>query len=443
MEHEENRLLKLIRTLREATLGMCSAGAGPFGIGVANLRLARVGAVIRLEPNPFGDEPVPKDLKECTARVIPIWTEQNSDSYGAEIDPSQLLELCEGKDIATQMVAKALLTLTENSVVVSVQECFEAYDAFSYVETQGQDTGLTAEEIQKISALCWYESKTPDEILKFQLYEDKLYMPINKLREILSQALGREVEMEEIQSSTGLQELRRDWNLSTIHRQGIHDPNETRRFIELSQNLTASGFTTQLVEQKLQVRQDGKRLCQIDRKGGIQYALQDVRGAKREQAGSKVQKIVNDTEEYMALMRQAKPWEMNTPQKQYRLLSEHNGVALLGEDIEYGTSFAICEKKGVLGLWVEACHYAGYQYSEAKRDFAMQAGLIEKERVFDDRQLADIYRCISETLGMDYPITRERKELLENILDGTKSIVLDLDRLVSEANNEELLLMMQ
>lgn len=37
MDIEENKLQKLTRELREKTFGMCSAGAGPFGIGISNM----------------------------------------------------------------------------------------------------------------------------------------------------------------------------------------------------------------------------------------------------------------------------------------------------------------------------------------------------------------------------------------------------------------------
>ena len=222
-----------------------------------------------------------------------------------------------------------------------------------------------------------------------------------------------------------------------FHKQGIHSPDEIARFIELGVNLTASGFETQMVEQKMHVSMDGKNLCQIDRKGGIQYAPQDVRSLKRERACIKVKEIVNSTEEYMNLMKQAALWTINTPHSRYRLLSEHNGVVLLGEESAEGTRFSIYEKKGVLGIWSECCLYGGYQYESAKEDFSVRSGLVNQNRLFSDSQLVEIYRCVLETLEMEYSMTEERKTGLEEILDGIQSIVPNLNLLVYESNAQE------
>lgn len=438
MEHEENRLLKLINELREKTFGMCRAGVGPFGIGISNMQLSHVGAVIALNPDPFGTEPLPSDIKECTAVVVSICTERKGGRYGARIEREKLLELCEDEDRATQAVAKALFELSENPVTISLQECYDTHDLLAFTEPHGHDRELAAEEIEQISELRWYESKEADEILQFQLFQEELYMPLHTLRDTLTEALGREVEIPEIQSAEGLRELRKEWKLSVFHKQGIHSPDEIERFIELEMNLTASGFETQMVEQRMQVSMDGKNLCQIDRKGGIQYAPQDVRGLKRERACIKVKEIVNSTEEYMNLMKQAALWTINTPHSRYRLLSEHNGVVLLGEESAEGTRFAIYEKKGVLGIWSQCCLYGGYQYESAKEDFSVRSGLVNQNRLFSDRQLMEIYRCVSETLEMEYPMTEERKTGLEGIVDRIQSIVPDLDQLVYESDAQEI-----
>ena len=60
-----------------------------------------------------------------------------------------------------------------------------------------------------------------------------------------------------------------------------------------------------------------------------------------------------------------------------------------------------------------------------------------KNPIFTPEQLAEIYRCIHETLESAYPITDARRALLEAASRKIESAVPDLERRVSESNQEE------
>ena len=62
------------------------------------------------------------------------------------------------------------------------------------------------------------------------------------------------------------------------------------------------------------------------------------------------------------------------------------------------------------------------------------------EPIFTPEQLAEVYRCIHETLESAYPITDARRALLEEASRKIESAVPDLERRVSESNREELAL---
>ena len=62
---------------------------------------------------------------------------------------------------------------------------------------------------------------------------------------------------------------------------------------------------------------------------------------------------------------------------------------------------------------------------------------MNQNRLFSDSQLVEIYRCVLETLEMEYSMTEERKTGLEEILDGIQSIVPNLNLLVYESNAQE------
>ncbi|CDX01429.1 Hypothetical protein DPCES_1542 [Desulfitobacterium hafniense] len=52
---------------------------------------------------------------------------------------------------------------------------------------------MTKEEATAKSESRWYEGKSPQEIVEFQLYEDKLCMPLQLYQEAVEKVLGRPV----------------------------------------------------------------------------------------------------------------------------------------------------------------------------------------------------------------------------------------------------------
>lgn len=57
---------------------------------------------------------------------------------------------------------------------------------------------------------------------------------------------------------------------------------------------------------------------------------------------------------------------------------------------------------------------------------------------FTDEQLAEIYRCVVETLDSGYPITAEREALLKDVCARIRRWVPDLDNRVMRSNEKEL-----
>ena len=71
-------------------------------------------------------------------------------------------------------------------------------------------THLTKEEADAYAATGWYKNKTAQEIVDFQLFEDRLCMPIDLFHKALEEALGRPVKSEEF-SAKGLACLQREY----------------------------------------------------------------------------------------------------------------------------------------------------------------------------------------------------------------------------------------
>lgn len=179
---QSNPILKLAAELRKRTCGMCDVGAGTWGYGVNTLPLTKVGAIVRMAPDPYGEEPLPPEIKEYTVTLQPICTEQGSVRYGKALSAKELQQLCADQDVMTRLTANALRELSAVSVTASVQEDDDAYEALRIAELR-QDERITAEEAARLEELRWYETKTPEEILDFQLSIGQLCMPMERFRE--------------------------------------------------------------------------------------------------------------------------------------------------------------------------------------------------------------------------------------------------------------------
>lgn len=119
----------------------------------------------------------------------------------------------------------------------------------------------------------------------------------------------------------------------------------------------------------------------------------------------------NQVPEYQKLMEQAPQINASGLEGGYRRLAEFNNVVLAGHQTRYGMEFVTWEwVQNHTALWQG--HYYGGDYNAAKQDFTTRSGLLPQERIFSDLQLAELYRCIHETLEGSYAITPEREKLL-------------------------------
>ena len=194
----DNPVLKLAVDLRQRTHGLCDIGIGPWGFGVANSLLTKVGVVVCMDPNPCGDEPLPPEVKEYTMTVRPICNAPDSAQYGKGISMDDLQQLCGDEDILTRTVASVLLELSTFSATVSDWEHDDAFEKM-FEAAQHQDDRFTAEEAKELDALRWYETKTPEEIVGFQLGENRLCMPMERFREMAEEVFQRPIETRELQ----------------------------------------------------------------------------------------------------------------------------------------------------------------------------------------------------------------------------------------------------
>ena len=212
---------------------------------------------------------------------------------------------------------------------------------------------------------------------------------------------------------------------------------ENQYFEELSIRLRQEGFGVQTQEgELLPVRWNGHTLCWITESGGIRYKPQDMINRDTQLACDRVTDIAAVTAEYMKLMERAPILVASGLDEEYRLLADFNGTVLAGHHSRYGVQFVTWDwSYNKMGL--TQGHYMS-DYEAAKRDFAVRAGLVDKNRLFSDEQLVEMYRCIHETLESEYPITAEREKLLKDTAYQIECGVPNLEGLTEQSNQREL-----
>lgn len=157
--------------------------------------------------------------------------------------------------------------------------------------------------------------------------------------------------------------------------------------------------------------------------------------AEKDAIAKKAADIIQTVKEYMTLMETAPQIKASSLEGDYRALAEYNGVVLAGHPTKFGVQFVTWEWiQNHSALWQG--HYTD-SYIAAKTDFATRSGLISKDRLFSDQQLAEAYRCVHETLESDYTITPEREKLLTGIADQIETAVPRLNELVQRSNEQE------
>ncbi len=116
----------------------------------------------------------------------------------------------------------------------------------------------------------------------------------------------------------------------------------------------------------------------------------------------------------MTLLEQAPPLQAQSLTGDYRLLADFNGAVLAAHPTRLGVQFVTWDWSfDRTGL--NQGNYFQENYAGAKQDFAIRAGLISKQQIFNQEQLIEIYRCCSDTLDAGYDLTAEQEKCIRGV----------------------------
>ena len=213
-------------------------------------------------------------------------------------------------------------------------------------------------------------------------------------------------------------------------------------FPELARRLKREGISTGPVEKGcLPVLADGRAAVLVMSHGTVAFNADVERGPEANSVYDLTYKLSREVYEYTGAMASAPPLVAEGLHEGFRVLADFNGIVLAGQELEddWGYKFATWRRTPDRKAVGSGDYFdGGYYYEAAKLDFACRAGLVDEHRQFTDDQLVELYRCVRETLEGEYPLTRERRELLEQAAVQIENSVNDLDDRVSQSNQREL-----
>jgi len=209
-------------------------------------------------------------------------------------------------------------------------------------------------------------------------------------------------------------------------------------FPELTRRLRQAGIATgELDEDHLPVLLNGQKVMSVGPMGTLFLQAPMAHDPECERLYDRVAPISAQVHEYTAALASAPRLEADGLHEDFRLLAEFNGVVLGGRELgggwgfEFATWWRTADRTGV-------CQGNYYDnYDGAKLDFACRSGLVDKDRLFSEEQLTEVYRAVHETLDSD-PITAERENLLKGVGEQIKRAVPDLRERVYLSNQKEL-----
>ena len=200
----------------------------------------------------------------------------------------------------------------------------------------------------------------------------------------------------------------------------MNDQNETAqlRFLEeTATRLRQNGFTVEPIEDHhLPVCWEKGRLCRITGRGSVFYRREDADTPQAEDALFRVEDIAAKTLEYMTAMETAQRLKATDLTGDYRILADFGDAVLAGHPTERGVQFVTWEwdfdREGV-----HHGHYFQDDYEAAKRDFTVRSGLVQKDALFEQEQLAQIYHALSFVREQDETLSFGRDQELAELME--------------------------
>ena len=204
---------------------------------------------------------------------------------------------------------------------------------------------------------------------------------------------------------------------------------QKERFLqEVEQKLLRRELDARLLENGLvHVRWNEKPLCSVDRDGIVRFRPADITGPEVDRQLRTVIQAAGQVKEYMRIFERAPALKAVGLEDTYKVLADFGDAVLAGQLGKKGARFVTWEwdfdRQGV-----HAGHYFMENYEAAKQDFAVRAGLVERQRLFSDEQLAVIRNACAFALEDDATLSYAEEKQLHSVQEQIELLLPQQER---------------
>ena len=204
-------------------------------------------------------------------------------------------------------------------------------------------------------------------------------------------------------------------------------PQKERFLREVEQKLLRKELDARLLEDGLiHVRWNEKPLCSVDRDGIVRFRPADITGPEVDRQLRTVIQTAGHVKEYMRIFERAPALKAVGLEDTYKVLADFGDAVLAGQLGKKGARFVTWEwdfdRQGV-----HAGHYFMENYEAAKQDFAVRAGLVERQRLFSDEQLAVIRNACAFALEDDATLSYAEEKQLQSVQEQIELLLPQQD----------------
>ena len=191
---------------------------------------------------------------------------------------------------------------------------------------------------------------------------------------------------------------------------------QKERFLrEVEQKLLHRELDARRLEDGLiHIKWNGQPLCSVDRDGIVRFRPVDITGPEVDRQLRTVIQTAGHVKEYMRIFECAPALKAIGLEDTYKVLADFGDAVLAGRSCKTGAKFVTWEwdfdRQGV-----HAGHYFMENYEAAKQDFAVRAGLVERQRLFSDEQLAVIRNACAFALEADATLSYAEEKQLQSV----------------------------
>ena len=216
-----------------------------------------------------------------------------------------------------------------------------------------------------------------------------------------------------------------DWRLEMSEENA---PQKERYLREVEQKLLHRELDARLLDDgQIHIRWKEKPLCSVDRDGIVRFRPADITGPEVDQQLRTVIQTAGHVKEYMRIFERAPALKAVGLEDTYKVLADFGDAVLAGQLGKKGARFVTWEwdfdRQGV-----HAGHYFMENYEAAKQDFAVRAGLVERQRLFSDEQLAVIRNACAFALEDDATLSYAEEKQLQSVQEQIELLLPQQER---------------